>query len=471
MHELLLRWLPERRWFAAKGRDIARVDVTPSAWLGSDPAMRIELATVTYGDGGADIYQIPVEYRTAPVEALGHALIGQVAVDALGAEPVWAYDALHDKAVTNTWLRGMHAGRHEPAPASATEPATVLTFHQEPAAAGFPLDEPSLVLTGEQSNTSLVFGDTVILKIYRRLAAGLNPDVELHHALAEAGNPYVAALLGWVDGTWPDPSGAGTRAGTFAIAQEFLRSATGGWEIALSSLRDLLAAPDCTAADAGGDFAGDAFRLGQATAAVHADLARTLGSEPMSPAALAGVARHMADNLAIAVAAVPELGEHADAIAKVYAELAGYDRPLPAQRVHGDLHLGQAMRVLSGWKIIDFEGEPARPLPERRRAHSPLKDVAGMLRSLDYVARHLLADSAQQPPDPRLAYRAEEWAGRNQDAYCAGYSDVAGYDVTSDALPLRAFTLDKAVYEVMYEARNRPAWLQVPLSALARLSA
>jgi maltokinase len=463
MHELLQEWLPERRWFAGKGREIASVTVTPSAWLVSDPAVRIELTRVTYADGASDIYQIPVEYRAEQVEALAHALIGQAVVEELGPDRMWAYDALHDKAVTNTWLHGMHSGRHEAGPQG-----TILTFHQEPAAAEFALDEPSLVLTGEQSNTSLVFGDAVILKVFRRLAEGLNPDVELHHALAEAGNGYVAPLLGWVDGTWPDPDGGEPRAGTFAIAQEFLRSATGGWELALSSLRDLFASPEVSPGDAGGDFAGDAYRLGEATAAVHAGLARTLGSKKMSPAELAAVAKQMTDHLADAVEIVPALGEHADAISKVYADLAEYEGTLAAQRVHGDLHLGQAMRVLSGWKIIDFEGEPARPLAERRRTHSPLKDVAGMLRSLDYAARHLLAD--HDHPESKLEFLADEWARRNSEAYCTGYSDTAGRDITADALPLRAFALDKAVYEVVYEARNRPAWLPVPMSAIARLT-
>jgi maltokinase len=464
MHELLQDWLPQRRWFAGKGRPIASVAVSPSAWLVSDPAVRIELVQVTYADGGTEIYQVPVEYRAEPAEALAHALIGQATVDELGPGPCWAYDALHDKSVTNTWLHGMHEGRHEPGPAG-----TSLTFHQEPAAAEFPLDEPSLVLTAEQSNTSLVFGDHVILKVFRRLAEGLNPDVELHHALAEAGNTFVAPLLGWVDGTWPDAAGGEPRAGTFAIAQEFLKSATGGWELALSSIRDLFASPDLSPGDAGGDFAGDAYRLGEATAAVHADLARTLGSQKMSRTDLVAVAKQMTDTLADAVEIVPELGAHAESISRVYADLAEYDGTLSAQRVHGDLHLGQAMRVLTGWKIIDFEGEPARPVAERRRTHCPLKDVAGMLRSLDYAARHLLADHGQQP-DPKLELLADEWARRNSDAYCTGYSDTLGRDITADALPLRAFTLDKAVYEVVYEARNRPAWLPVPMSAIARLT-
>ncbi len=225
--EILQEWLTSRRWFAGKGRDIAEVSVSPSPWLVTEPAVRLELATVRYADGDTETYQVPVEYRDVPAEALSHALIGQCVVDGLGTAPMWAYDALFDKDVTGAWLRGMRSGRHE----------VGMSFHQEPAAPAFPIDEPSLVLSAEQSNTSLIFGDAVILKIFRKLADGLNPDVELHHALAQAGNTHVAALLGWVDGTWPDAAGGAEHAGTLAIAQEFLKSATGGWDLALTSLR------------------------------------------------------------------------------------------------------------------------------------------------------------------------------------------------------------------------------------------
>ncbi len=192
-----------------------------------------------------------------------------------------------------------------------------------------------------------------------------------------------------------------------------------------------------------------------------------LGTAPLSADDLAAVAQGMTDRLEAAVEAVPALVPAADAIAKIYSDFGSYDGPVHVQRVHGDLHLGQAVRTLSGWRILDFEGEPARPVEERRAVHSPLKDVAGMLRSFDYAARYLLA----QHSDPALEYRAEEWAVRNQEAFCEGYADVSGQDVTEEPLPLRAFTLDKAVYEVVYEARNRPDWIDVPLSAISRLTA
>jgi maltokinase len=169
----------------------------------------------------------------------------------------------------------------------------------------------------------------------------------------------------------------------------------------------------------------------------------------------------MRQRLGAAVQAVPALRPYEDGLRQAYADL---DRPAAgghawtAQRIHGDLHLGQCLRAADGtWSLIDFEGEPARPLAERRLPQPPVRDIAGMLRSFDYAAHSV------RPPAP-------DWARGCRAAYCAGYAQVAGRDPRTDAVLLRAFETDKAVYEVLYEARHRPDWLPVPLSAIRRLA-
>jgi maltokinase len=174
----------------------------------------------------------------------------------------------------------------------------------------------------------------------------------------------------------------------------------------------------------------------------------------------------MHERLDAAVEVVAELAPLADDLRTAFDAVAALPPGVPVQRIHGDLHLGQALRTDSGWVLIDFEGEPARSLAERTALMSPLRDVAGMLRSFDYAARHLLAE---QPSLRQLEYRAAEWAERNRDAFCAGYARTAGHDPRDDGVLLRAFELDKAVYEVVYEARNRPTWLPIPLGSIERL--
>jgi maltokinase len=229
-------------------------------------------------------------------------------------------------------------------------------------------------------------------------------------------------------------------------------------------VRDLYASAGTSAANAGGDFAPEAARLGAATAQVHADLADAFGTDKLEPEAIRDVAEQMFRRLDMAIAAVPELARYGDMIGSGYSDLAKLKSPVQAQRVHGDYHLGQVMRTQTGWVVLDFEGEPASPLAQRRARSSPLRDVAGMLRSFDYAARHQLIS---HPEAVRLAAAASDWVRRNTDAFCAGYAEGGGLDPESNAVLLRALQLDKAVYEVMYEARHRPSWLAIPLESLA----
>ena len=221
------------------------------------------------------------------------------------------------------------------------------------------------MLTGEQSNTSLIFGEATILKVFRRPSPGPNPDLEVPRALAMRGSTHVAEPLGWIE-TRLD--GAPVILG---ILSRYLRAASDGWSLAATSVRDLYAAEGrISAADAGGDFAGEAYRLGEATAEVHRDLARAFGTDELPPEAISALADEMFARLDVALATVPELGRHADLLGAAFADLAKLDSSLSVQRVHGDYHLGQVMRTQTGWVLLDFEGEPATPAgPAPRAVH------------------------------------------------------------------------------------------------------
>ncbi len=304
----------------------------------------------------------------------------------------------------------------------------------------------SRVLTGEQSNTSIVFDEdgrpTIILKLFRTLHHGENPDVTVQRALSDAGSPYVPRFLGSVDAEWPDVGRLDRLArGTLGFAQEFLPGVRDGWSIAVEAARDRR------------DFTEAAHDLGVAVAGVHAALAETLptraGRSSDASAAVASWRRR----LAIAAAEAPGVADRREAIDAVYRGV--FDRRWPRlQRVHGDLHLGQVLAVPhGGWRLVDFEGEPMRPMEERALPDVPLRDVAGMLRSFDY------ASAVGGGPD------AAGWAAESRAAFVAAYAESAPSPVLDVDL-LRALVLDKAVYESVYEARNRPDWLPIPLAGI-----
>jgi maltokinase len=457
---LLASWLPGQRWFAGKGRSFSVVEVTALGQLTERPwRSDVWLVRVRYADNDStETYQVPLVRRPEPADQVSHVLVGETPDPDYGGRSWW-YDALHDKEVTGAWLTGIDAGRAE----------NGLVFTRGPASGDLPLKATSLVNTGEQSNTSLVFDDAAILKVFRRVYPGHNPDIEVHEALSrvEGGARHVARLLGHVSGRRvADPDAAADQF-DLAMLQEFFRTASDGWELAKISVRDLYAEGDLHASEVGGDFAGEAQRLGVATAEVHADLARALPTAELGSDQLAAKADEMRRRLDAALVAVPQLEPYADGLRSAFDALAGHDVPVPVQRVHGDYHLGQVLRTSHRWVVLDFEGEPVKPLSERTQPDSPVRDVAGMLRSFDYAARHLLHD---HPYEPHLSYRAEEWAVRNRDAFCAGYADAGGPDPRTDPVLLRAYEADKAVYEAMYEARNRPSWLPIPLASLHRLT-
>jgi len=238
-------------------------------------------------------------------------------------------------------------------------------------------------------------------------------------------------------------------------------------------VRDLYATEEGTrAAEAGGDFEGEAERLGAASAQVHRDLADAFGQSELEPEAIRELAEQMYRRLDQAAAEVPGLAACAGKAGDAYSDLAKLIEPVPAQRVHGDYHLGQVLRTQAGWVVLDFEGEPASPLAQRRARSTPLRDVAGMLRSFDYAARHQLVsrpDAAPSGLSSSLAPKAADWVRRNSDAFCAGYAAAGGLDPAENPVLLRAMLLDKAVYEVIYEARHRPTWVPIPLESIAEL--
>jgi maltokinase len=440
--DTLATWLVKQRWFAGKGRTVHDLAiVADTEIIAGDPGLRHLIVTVSHG-ATSDCYQLLIGMRARLPARLRHARIGTY-------REMQIYDGLHDAELTRTLLDAIADGRTI---------GTVRFCRAEGAEIERGLD--SLVLTGEQSNTSLVFGESAIFKVFRRVAPGPNPDLEVTMALAKLGSAHVARPYGWLE-TRMD--GAVT---VLAILSCYLRAASDGWSLAATSVRDLYASEGLRAAEAGGDFAGEAERLGAATAAVHKDLAEAFGTSVLAPEAIRELAEQMYRRLDIATAAVPELSRHADMIGDAYAKLAKLAEPVPAQRVHGDYHLGQVMRTQTGWVVLDFEGEPASPLAQRRARSSPLRDVAGMLRSFDYAARHQLIT---RPRAPELAAQASDWVRRNSDAFCAGYAAADGLDPEQNSVVLRAFLLDKAVYEVIYEARNRPTWLEIPLESLAEL--
>jgi maltokinase len=441
--DTLATWLVKQRWFAGKGRTVHDLAVVADTEIiPCDPGLRHLMVTVSHG-ATSDCYQLFIGYRARLPARLRHARIGT-------HNGLQIYDGLHDTALTRTLLDAIVDDRS----------VGMLRFCRVP---GAPIEAglDSLVLTGEQSNTSLVFGESAIFKVFRRVSPGPNPDLEVASALAQLGSSHIADPFGWVetriDGTTT----------VLAILSRYLRAASDGWALAATSVRDLYATEEGTrAAEAGGDFAGEAERLGAATAQVHRDLADAFGRSELEPEAIRELAEQMYRRLDMAVATVPELGRYADKVGDAYSDLAKLIEPVPAQRVHGDYHLGQVMRTQTGWVVLDFEGEPASPLAQRRARSSPLRDVAGMLRSFDYAARHQLLT---HPDAVSLAPRAADWVRRNGDALCAGYAAAGGLDPAENSVLLRAMLLDKAVYEVIYEARNRPTWVPIPLESIAEL--
>ena len=444
----LIDFVESRRWFGSKAQEVSHARLIDAAMIRSDdePLFVAALAEIQFQPGTHETYQLLLGFRRAE-SGWDRDVVSEVGG--------WvAYDALSDPTLARELVLLMQGETDVPSNegALAFRPVDLAPY-------GAALGEPRLVSV-EQSNTSVVFGDELILKAYRRLEAGLNPELELLRFLTARGFPHIAALAGWYayEGHPLDA--------TLGILQQYVPGATGGWELALEELRR----------DAE-RFITRLRQLGEVTGELHS----ALGSEPSDPDFCADAPS--VEALSLLVASVDEeiegvflsLPEH-DALAPIAGRgedvrdrLRMISHVAPVGRVirhHGDYHLGQVLWTGSDWIVLDFEGEPARPLAERRRKRSPLRDVAGMLRSVAYAASASELVNGVPPPDG--------WEERARAAFLDGYFarvDRSLVPSSADATErlLAVFELEKAIYELRYELNNRPDWVRIPVAGIVRL--
>jgi maltokinase len=436
--EALRDHVTTQRWFGAKSREVSHFGVLETMVLKDDaPPMLVNaLLEVRFGAGTHEVYQLPLGFRPEPWE-LGVVVRGGgwAAYDAL-QDPELALD-IYGRMRADAADEGFHAARDLPAASQARSVGV------------------------EQSNTSVVFDDATVLKLYRRVEPGENPELELLRFLSTRGFAHIAPLAGW----W-EMADARTMDATLGILQDFVADGRDGWEMILASLQ------------AGDERLADIQALGVAVGELHAALGSDASDPDFAPE------EPSVENLALLTATIdeeiervfrdlpenPELETISYRGEEVREKLRGLSTLGAAGKVirhHGDLHLGQVLlSAQRGWVILDFEGEPARSLPERRRKRSPLRDVAGMLRSFAYAAAAV--ERQRGTPAP------EGWEARAREAFLVGYRETADPSLLppSDGATqqlLSVFELEKAVYELRYELDNRPDWVGIPVAAIVRL--
>lgn len=437
LRALVDAWLPGRRWYPAKGSTVTPPVVAVLALDDPDGEATVRVELLRLPGGG--LLQVPLVLRPpgSPAPSPAAAVVGRL------ADGTTVVDGTSDPAFLRAWLAAA-----------------------EGEGAGAPDLAGAKVMTGEQSNTSVLLPESsppAILKVFRTVGVGPNPDVEVPLALSRAGWRGVPRPLAWLAASWPGAGGA--EGGHLGVLSELVTDAQDGFELA------------CRYARHDEDFAELARELGRTTAQMHDALRRALpvgaapgpaeprrsggsgGSDAAAPGTDATVLATLRDRAAAAVTAAPLLADRRGAVDRVLAQVAGLDLP-PLQRVHGDYHLGQVLRAPGrGWVVLDFEGEPQASADERTRPDLALRDLAGMLRSVDYAAA--------------VGHGSAAWAERARDALVEGYlAEAGGGAGAPDPLTgtlLHALELDKALYEVVYESRNRPDWVAIPLGGVDRL--
>lgn len=415
-------YLPKQRWFGGGAPvSLRAVEVLREDW----PALLHILVEVPSATYQVTLGLRPVDSRETFLEGKGDAIVGEIDTE-LGR--AIAYDAVMDAELALCLLERTAPGEQV---------------------------ERARPVGADQSNTSVVYDERLILKLFRRLSDGPNPEVEVTRALAAQGFAAVPTPVGeWEGG-----------GGHLAFVTEFLAGGVDGFQLSLTSLRDLYDARGEPEA-AGGDFGPEASRLGAITAEMHLALRDAFGVSDADPSL-------WIDDMAAQVARVAHPEIDAGAVRVVEDRLLSADIG-PAIRVHGDFHLAQSMRTDSGWYVLDFEGEPARPVAERQRPSSALRDVAGMLRSFHYAAAVGLREYGGDADDEVRAL-ADAWERHNRGRFLEGYFAIDGIDAVlpggeaARAAVLAAFELDKAVYEVGYETSHRPEWVGIPLFAVQRI--
>jgi maltokinase len=448
--ETVAAWVSQQRWYASKSRAITSLEAEEAVEVSADPPLTLLLAQARFATGAHELYQLPLSLLGDPE--------GRPVVSTVGDRV--AVDTLSDPELARPLLRAMDSGLQV-----ETEDGCVRFAHVT-ATGPLPLEATARPMGVEQSNSSIVFGEETVLKVFRRVEPGINPELEILRFLTARQFPNIAALRGWYEYAGRSFSA------TLGVAQRFLGDSTGGWELALEQIRVDPAA-----------FIVELGSLGRVTAELHNALASDPGDPAFSPE------EPSSESLSLLVATIDE------DIERVFTRLPDDERVAPiagrgqdvrehisqraqlgvggrAIRTHGDYHLGQTLHRRAGidsasaWVIIDFEGEPARPLFERRQKASPLRDVAGMLRSFAY-ATSAVSIMFGQPAPGQFEERARQAFLEHYFTHIEPALLPAGEAAVLNLLSI--FELEKAVYELKYELDNRPDWLPIPVAGIARL--